>query len=409
MRVPAYLTSPSVQMGLGVGLLMYGSYAIAHQASDNIGLIALCAFVGGFIPYYSKLSNKLEEIINLRTAQVSLGRLGRFLAQWAFNIAIFWILTRTGVFPGHNLAPLGGILGVATVTTCASQGMQYVALALANREKGDKNRNVLLALSTNIVVTALATVGWSWAKTVFLVLGLGFGTLFFVVGLLSDHRARAFRRGGVGVFFGTFNPIHHTHLALIRNAIAARGLDKVYLHCTTVPKLHAQALQRGEIRIARHERGMRVYETTGRADRHVNYFPTGRKFYEYDTRLAMMRAAVAEAGLAGKVEVLSLPELYDRGGFYSILSHVKRLAPGKTLHGIHGSDLGGMWVRSIYDESGWIYPVPAIRRDKVSATAIRNGATGMTTQTVQRMMETLQETQHAIRTGTTTQLSHEGI
>ena len=406
MRVPANLSSPSVRLGLGVGFLMYLSYAAAHRAFGNIGLIALCVFVGAFIPYYSKLSNKLEEIINLRTAKVSLGRLGRFLPQLAFNIGIFLVLTWTGVFPTGNLAALGGILGVALVTTCASQGMQYVALALANRERGDKNRNVLAALSVNIVVTALATVGWPWSKAVFLVLGLGFGALFFAVGLLSDRRAQAFRRGGVGVFFGTFNPIHHTHLALIRDAIAARGLEKVYLHCTTVPKLHAQALQRGEIRIARRERGMRVYETTGRADVHVNYFPTGRKFYEYETRLAMMRAAVAEAGLAGQVEVLSLPETYDRGGFYSVLAHVKRLAPGKTVHGIHGSDLGGMWVRGIYDESGWIYPIPVIRRDKVSATAIRNGATGMTTQNVQRMMEALQETQDSLRRSPATQLSH---
>jgi hypothetical protein len=48
-----------------------------------------------------------------------------------------------------------------------------------------------------------------------------------------------------------------------------------------------------------------------------------------------------------------------------------------------------MWVRGIYDEAGWIYPYPVVRRDKVSATAIRNGATGLTTQTVQQMIEAL--------------------
>ncbi|MEO6918186.1 MAG: hypothetical protein ABI171_03970 [Collimonas sp.] len=402
MRVTSYLSSPSVRLSIGVGLLMYISYAATHQAFGNVGLIALCAFVGAFIPYYSKLSNKLEEIINLRTAIVSLGRLGRFLPQLAFNIGIFVLLTWAGVFPADSLASLGGILGIALVTTCASQGMQYVALALANREKGDKNRNVMLALSINIAVTALATVGWPWAKTAFLLLGVGFGVLFFAVGLLSDLRAHIFRRGGVGVFFGTFNPIHRTHLSLIRDAIAARGLEKVYLHCTTIPKLHAQALQRGEIRIAHHERGMRVYETAERADVHVNYFPTGRKFYEYETRLAMMRASVIEAGLDGQVEVLSMPDAYDQGGFYSVLAHVKRLAKGKPIHGIHGSDLGGMWVRGIFDESGWVYPVPVVRRDKVSATAIRNGATGLTTRTVQHMMENLQTAQKSMSSGSTT-------
>jgi nicotinic acid mononucleotide adenylyltransferase len=389
MKVSSYLTSPSAQLGLAVGVLMYGSYGLAHHAFGNTGLIALCAFVGIFIPYYSKLSNKLEELINLRSARLSLGRLVRFLPQLLFNIGIFLALVMAGVFPDSSLDALGGVLGIAAVTTCASQGMQYLALAMANREIGDKNRNVLIALSANIVVTAVATVGWPWAKTAFLTFGIGFGLLFFAVGLLSDWRSVVFRRGGVGVFFGTFNPTHRTHLALIRDAIEARGLKKVYLHCTTVPKLHAQALQRGEIRISQYERGMRVYETTERADVHVNYFPTGRKFYEYETRLAMMQAAVADAGLSDVVEVLSLPEAYDKGGFYAVLAHVKRLNQGQPVHGIHGSDLGGMWVRGIYDESGWIYPYPVVRRDKVSATAIRNGATGLTTHKVEQMMEAL--------------------
>ncbi|WP_432721437.1 hypothetical protein R0381_002392 [Jeongeupia wiesaeckerbachi] len=368
---------------------MYASYGAAHHAFNNVALIALCAFVGFFIPYYSKLSNKIEEIINLRTACVSLGRLGRFIPQLAFNIGIFLVLTVGEVFPSRQIDTLGGVLGIALVTTCASQGMQYLALALANREIGDRNRNVLIALSINIVVTALATIGLAWSKTVFLMLGLTFGSLFFAIGLASDLRAVFFRRGGIGVFFGTFNPIHKTHLALIRQAIESRGLEKVYIHSTTVPKLHAQALQRGEIEIARYERGMRIYEKTARADVHVNYFPTGSRFYEYDTRLAMMRAAIAEAGLSGKVEVLSLPEDYAKGGFYAVLKHIRKVADHQAVHGIHGSDLGGMWVRSIYDESGWVYPYPVVRRDKVSATAIRNGEIGLTTPTVQEMIVAL--------------------
>ncbi|KAF1042875.1 MAG: nicotinate-nucleotide adenylyltransferase [Herbaspirillum frisingense] len=183
----------------------------------------------------------------------------------------------------------------------------------------------------------------------------------------------------MGVFFGTFNPIHRTHLELMRKAIEERSLTKVYIHCTNIPKLHSKALAQGEIEIARFEHGMRIYEKTARADVHANYFPTGRKFYEYETRLEMMRLAIVEAGLGEQVEVLDMAELYGKGGFYPILSQIKHMHPGAPIHGIHGSDLGGMWVRSIYDESGWIYPVPVVRKDGVSATAIRNGATGMTT------------------------------
>ena len=41
-----------------------------------------------------------------------------------------------------------------------------------------------------------------------------------------------------------------------------------------------------------------------------------------------------------------------------------------------------MTVRSIYDECGWIYPWRILRRDAVSATAIRRGAKGMTSAVV---------------------------
>jgi nicotinic acid mononucleotide adenylyltransferase len=392
MNIQKYVASFSTQLGLVVGMLMYISYGLAHQAFQNLGLMMLCAFIGCFIPYYSRFSNKIEEIVNLRSARVSYGRIARFLPQLIFNIGIFLVLTIAEIFPTSNLNALGGVLGIAVVTTCASQGMQYLALLMANREIGERNRNVLIALSVNIVVTAIATLGWLWAKTAFLVLGLGFGTFFFILGFLSDWRAVSYRRGGIGVFFGTFNPIHSTHLALIHDAIEQRGLEKVYLHCTAIPKLHAQALQRGEIHISRYERGMRVYETTDKADVHANYFPTGRMFYEYEDRLAMMRAAIMDANLAEKVEVLSLPQLYEQGGFYAVLACIKKLHQGSAIHGIHGSDLGGMWVRGIYDESGWIYPYPVVRRDKVSATAIRNGATQLTTKRVQHLMTTLQNT-----------------
>jgi hypothetical protein len=41
------------------------------------------------------------------------------------------------------------------------------------------------------------------------------------------------------------------------------------------------------------------------------------------------------------------------------------------------------------DECGWIYPMPFLRRDKVSATAIRAGASGMTTPAVTAALEGL--------------------
>jgi nicotinic acid mononucleotide adenylyltransferase len=391
LKIKDHLSSPSVQLGAGVGFLMYVSYAISYQAFASLELIFLSIFIGIFIPYYSKFCNRLEEKVNLHTAKISYGRLARFLPQLLFNVIVFEFLTQSDVIPVGNIQSLGGIFGVALLTTLASQGMQYLALALSNREIGEKTRNVVIALSINIAVTAVATLGFPAAKLIFLVSGIIFGAVFFAIGFLSDARAIWFARGGVGIFFGTFNPIHRTHLELMRKAIDQRSLQKIYIHCTNIPRLHSKALDSGEIKIARFEHGMRVYETTSRADVHANYFPTGRKFYEYETRLEMMRLAIAEAGLAEKVEVLDMPDLYEKGGFYSILSEIKRKHPGVPVHGIHGSDLGGMWVRSIYDESGWVYPFPVVRKDGVSATAIRNGAADMTTHSVQKMISVLRD------------------
>ncbi len=195
---------------------------------------------------------------------------------------------------------------------------------------------------------------------------------------------------GVGIFFGTFNPFHLTHVAIVEKALKDRGLSKVYIHPTVVPRLHAIALERGEIRVARVEAGLQVMEKTETADSNANYFPTGNRFYPPETRRLMTELAIAEAGLTDKVEVLWLPAVYTEGGFYGIIDHVKQLHPKTAIHGLHGSDLGGMWVRGIYDESGWIYPMPVRRRDGVSATAIRHGATGMTASVVTRILMAFQ-------------------
>lgn len=388
-KLQQYLRSPSTVFALFIGGIMYLSYAFANDAWTNGALIAVSLFVAGFLPTYSKMSNKIEERTNLRFALVTAGRTSRFLTQLAFNLAIFGAFVAGGVFDVGNLAGLGGVLGAAVVTTLASQGAQYVAIILFNRNVGDLNRNVLVGLSANIVVTALATAGVGVARPVFLVLGIAVGALVFAVGLMSDIRGRFFPRHGVGVFFGTFNPFHATHLAIVRKALDERKLSKVIVHPTIVPKLHARALERGEIRIARIDAGLCVYEKTEKADANVNYFPTGNRFFPPETRKLLIELAIAEAGLGDRVEVACYPEVYRDEGFYGVIREIRQQNPGVKLHGLHGSDLGGMWVRNIYDECGWIYPMPVRRTDGVSATAIRNGAVNMTTSVVREMLSHL--------------------
>ena len=384
-----YLRSTSTLLAFTISAVLYGSYAFSHDAWMNPALIGVAVFIGIFLPSYSKLSNKIEEQVNLRYAVVTLGRMGRFVAQYVFNLGVFFAFTTGNVLPAEAIGGIGGVLGVALYTTIASQGAQYVALILFNRGYGDANRNVLIALSANILMTAAATTGLPFVQSIFVTLSIALGGMVFGLGILSDLRASFYPKGGVGIFFGTFNPFHVTHAEIVRNAAKARGLNRVIIHPTVIPKLHATALDRGEIHIAHNEHGLDVLERTPKADANVNYFPTGNKFYPPETRRIIIELAIEEAGLADLVEVMWLPETYRDRGFHGVIDAIRKAHPGAAVHGLHGSDLGGMWVRSIYDECGWIYPSPIRRRNGVSATAIRKGATGMTSNAVRTVLQHL--------------------
>ena len=376
-------------LAISIACLMYVTYAAGHTGWLNPVLLAVCLVVGTALPIYSKMSNRCEEIVNLKFALVTLGRLARFSVQAIFNIAVFVSFDSGGVLTPHSLDGLGGPVGAALLTTAASQGAQYIAVFCFNRGIGDLNRNVMLALSANVLITACATFGFLAVKLWFVSLSCGLGALVFGIGLASDIRAILYPRGGVGIFFGTFNPFHVTHLEMIKTALAERQLSRVIIHPTIVPKLHQQALARGEIKIARIENGMYIFEKTARADPHVQYFPTGNRFFTPEARKLMIELALEEAGLQDRVEVMWLPNLYQSKGFHGVVTAIARRYPNDALHGIHGSDLGGIWVRNIYDESGWIYPMPFVRKDGVSATAIRNGASGMTARSVTDVLERL--------------------
>jgi nicotinic acid mononucleotide adenylyltransferase len=373
-----YLRSPSTRMAAFVGLLSYLSYAYAHGSWTNSALIGVSLFVGVFLPSYAKLSNKAELWANNRFGFVTGGRLGRFLPQYAFNLVVFAVMLWGGALNRAGMASVGGAAGAALVTTLASQGIQYLGVYLFQRGIGDMNRNVLVGLSANLVLTALATAGVPFARGAFLVLGFSLGALIFGVGLLSDLRSQLAPKGGIGLFFGTFNPFHNTHLAMVRRALEERRLEKIIIHPTLVPRLHAEAFRKGQLRVARLDQGFQIYETTDKADVNVDYFPTGRMFLPPETRKALIELAVAEAGIADRIEVAFMRETYGSNGFQGVIGAVKKAHPGVRLHGLHGTDLGGMFVRQIYDECGWIYPWRILRRDNVSATAIRRGAKGMT-------------------------------
>ena len=162
-------------MAAFVGLLSYLSYAYAHGSWANPALIGVSVFVGVFLPSYAKLSNKAELWANNRFGFVTCGRLGRFIPQYAFNLAVFWIMEWGGALNRDGIASVGGVASAALITTLASQGAQYVGLYLFQRGIGDANRNVLIGVSVNLVLAALGTAGVPGAREAFLISGFVFG------------------------------------------------------------------------------------------------------------------------------------------------------------------------------------------------------------------------------------------
>ena len=101
-RFRRYVRSPSTRMAAFGGLLTYLSYAYAHGSWANPALIGVSVFFGVFLPSYSKLSNKAELWANNRFGFVTAGRLGRFVPQLAFNLAVFWVVASG---EGRSTAP----------------------------------------------------------------------------------------------------------------------------------------------------------------------------------------------------------------------------------------------------------------------------------------------------------------
>ena len=387
-----YFKSFITRLSLGIGLLMYVCYAYMESNWTNKYLIGVCLFVGFAMPHYTKFSNYAEQIMAKKTGKVFMGKLGGFFPQAIFNIVVVYILTYAEVIHVENLDIVGGRIIAALLTTCASQGMQYLAGELSNRDIGNIYLNTALALCSSIVISALAALGIKWIQVIFVISGIIFGIIGLVFGLYTDIKAMIAPKGGIGIFCGTFNPVHKSHIAILKKFIEERELEKVYIHSTIVPKLHAKFLKDGIIKIQKMENGMRVYERTEKSDININYFITGNKFYEAKNRYIMLKETIKEIGLQDKVEVLYLPDIYEKEGFYGIIKEIKNRNKGKKIHGIHGSDGGGMMVRAIYDASFGIWPYPVIRKDDISATKIREGAKGMTLKSVDILMDKLKDT-----------------
>lgn len=328
------------------------------------------------LPVYCRQILKVEDKFNLKTANLSISRLLRLFLHIPWVLVTFLTLSQpVGIQTVQHFILLS-LVG-------ASAGLHSVGICLAYRGVGERAGNAIISMMLSAWVVCLVTVNSAFLMVpIFLCFVY---ILHLANGFITDFKAYFYPQSGIGVFFGTFNPVHKTHLAILKNAIESRGLTKIYVHPTTIPKLHKEALYKGELSVE-FISGMLIYSKTDKADHAKNYFPTGDRFYDYKLRQELLNASILDEGLQGKVEILSLPDIYDKKGFFGILEHIKNNNPNTKIHGLHGSDIGGIWVRHIFDLSGGIYPYPIKRVDNISATAIRSGATGYTTNTVERFL-----------------------
>lgn len=406
------LSRPSTLAVGCVGLALYLPLATSRGAWLDPVLLAAAAAVLGLGARWVKLLSRLESRVLLRRPVVTAGRLARFLAQLPVNGVLIGILAAGDLLTAADLRAVGGVAGATLLISASGHGWQDLGIRLANRGRGYRDRNLLIGLVATTAAIALLPRENNTTEVLFpAVVGAGIllAAADFLLGLLSDLRAVWSPRGGIGVFIGTFNPVHRTHIDMVERAIRERGLDLVLVHPTVVPKLHVRALERREIEIAGYEAGMRVYRRTAKADANVDYFPTGNRFYDHRTRELLFRVSVRDAGIADRVEVVSWPSVYADRGFYGVIAEIKRRHPGRRLHGLHGSDAGGMWNRAIYDESGWIYPFPVARTDEISGTAIRGGASGMMTPTAEAILGELRRGSASFSVGPQTFAVDDGV
>lgn len=367
-----------LKIALSMGLIMYFAYAVPTGKYANFYLIGVSAFTALFLPIFTLISTYLEQKGFRLTGSMFLSKLAKLVWQSLYNFLALGLLVKGNIIDPNNLKMVGGLIGAVCLTSLASQGLQYLAITLSNHDKGNRFANIFFALSLNVIISALAALGYKNVQVFFVIMGLMLGVIGVLISLITDIWRLLPSKGGIGLFLGTFNPVHKSHVAILKDFIDKRQLDKVYIHPTVIPKIHQYLLDKEMIKIVDQRAGKRYYEKSATADPLVNFFPTGQVFYEAENRLLMLKVAIKEAGLENKVEILFEPNLYQKDGFYAIIKAIKKRHPHMKLHGLLGTDEGGMLLHDIYDET-WIKPFVKLRRDNISGTAIRKGEKGMTT------------------------------
>jgi len=153
---------------------------------------------------------------------------GWAIVAWAaFGVQIWVLAARLG--GGHGLVLLLGATGAFAVAWCAGFLLVAVPAGAGVREAG------LIVLLGLAVSTASATVVAVVSRLLFVVGDLGWGA----VALLATHRGQRHRADGATVapgrplrvcLFGTYDPVAHPRIAILRTALEAAGAEVAEAH-----------------------------------------------------------------------------------------------------------------------------------------------------------------------------------
>lgn len=169
-----------------VGILFYLAYALATGSFLAPGLIVISSIMAFTSPVFARVSNELDDAVAMTTNSGLLGRIARIAFQWLVNAALVALLAWADVLSIADLATLGGVVGASFLATIASQGFQHIGVHLASKGFGNAELNVLLALSSSLLLNAFAMAGTQPAQLVLLGLGYGLSVLGLSLALWVD-------------------------------------------------------------------------------------------------------------------------------------------------------------------------------------------------------------------------------
>jgi hypothetical protein len=171
-----------------VGVLTYVVYGSLNDAWAKPALIGISLYMFLVIPWYSGFSNRIQLRARALSGLETIGRLFRYLVQLGFNLVLLWVFVAGEILDPSGLEGIGGFFGAAAWVTVVSQGGQYLANWLAAYKIGNADLNVVLAISTSVIVNALAVSGVAWIQPVYVAISLIFGVSIFAVGIGLDAR-----------------------------------------------------------------------------------------------------------------------------------------------------------------------------------------------------------------------------